>query len=883
MLRRLDYTPYPYEISEVKLIFELDPVQTFVKGSFHVTRKPGVPSDQSFILHIGEQVVLHGLELDGRPLAPTEYVRANGELMIPSVPEKFFFQTSVEINPSENHSGQGLFLTDGMFCTQCEAEGFRHITPYPDRPDVLASIKTCIVAEKARYPILLSNGNPLPISYLVFGEGKHAVVWDDPARKPCYLFALIAGDLVVLEDAFVTMSGREVSLRLYSDTAETLAKCHFAVESLKKAMRWDEEVFGREYDIDLYMIVAVSSFNMGAMENRGLNVFNLAYVSGTKETATDDRLIAIESVVAHEYFHNWTGNLVTVCHWFEISLKEGLTVFRDQEFTRESWGISAVIDAVNVLRTRQFAEDAGPLAHPIRPDEAEDISNFYTLTVYEKSAEVFRMQRTILGAKDFRKGMDCYFARHFGQPATCDDFVAAMEDASGHDLMQFRLWYSQAGTPEVTVRYLSYDRVSGCVELEIDQSCPPTPGQPTKAPLHIPLRIGFLDANGNDMPARLVSFGCWEESTGVLHLIDRSARYRFHVGIESAPPVLSLNRGFSAPVKMRYERSEKECAFLMLHDTDDFARWDAGQELALRVLTDLARSHSDAHQDHLPSSYFVFMGAFQKVFRKGKHYEIAGDLYAEMLTLPSEQAIANACDVVDPVAIHHAREFLRHRIAREGNAELFAKQYREHCAPYAFDRESVTRRKIKNVCLGYLGFDVQLAQFARADNMTDEVAALAELINAPERTADPKCAALATAALQGFFEKHKDDRNVVDMWFGLQARCVHTDADGIRALMKHPEFSLRVPNRVYAVIRAFASGNPTQFHHVSGSGYSFLADMILEIDQFNPHVAAVLVDPLTEWKRYDPARQQLMKEQLMRLRGHALSLCVMEKIEKGLA
>lgn len=881
LYHRLDYTPYPFQITKVELVFDLDPRRTFVKSSLHITRNPGVSSDECLVLYVGEQVILCDVLLDGQRLAPTKYARANGVLLIYTVPDRFILETSVEINPSENHTGQGLFLTDGMFCTQCEAEGFRNITPYPDRPDVLAPIQTTIVAEKARYPVLLSNGNPVPVTSAALEEGKHSAVWNDPVAKPCYLFALVAGDLVALNDTFVTMSGRTVALRLYSNTAATLAKCDHAMASLKKAMRWDEVAFGREYDLDLFMIVAVSSFNMGAMENRGLNIFNLMYVSGTKETATDARLIDIESVVAHEYFHNWSGNLVTVRDWFQISLKEGLTVFRDQEFTRELWGISAQIDAVNVLRTRQFAEDAGPLAHPVRPDEAEDISNFYTLTVYEKGAEIVRMLQTILGADDFRKGTDLYFSRHFGMPATCDDFVAAMEDVSGRDLMQFRLWYSQAGTPEVTVRYRSYDRVSGCVELEIDQSCPPTPGQPTKAPLHIPLRIGFLDVNGNDMPAQLASSGCWEESTGVLHLVDGSAIYTFSVGPNE--PTLSLNRGFSAPVKLKYERAAGEREFLVLYDTDDFCRWDAAYELALRALVDLARVHPDGSQNNVTSSYYAFLTVFQAVFRNPKLYGIPEDLYAEMLTLPSEQAIAGACDVVDPIAIHRAREFLRHAIARGGNAELFAAQYCAHSAPYAFDPESVTRRKIKNVCLGYLGFDVQLAQFARADNMTDEVAALAELINAPERAAVPKCEMLAAAALQSFFEKHKDDRNVVDMWFGLQARCVYTDTDGIRTLMKNPEFSLRVPNRVYAVVRAFAIGNPTQFHHASGSGYVFLVDTILEIDQFNPHLAADLVDALTEWRRFDPARQELMKQQLLRLKQQHPSLGVMEKVEKGLA
>ncbi len=875
MIRRLDYTPYPFLVKKCDLLFDLDPKHTVVEGTTRMERKAGVSSDEALVLDLAEGVTLTSLAIDGRALAAHEYFRQGDLLTIADVPDVFTLETAVVLDPSANQSGEGLYVTDGMFCTQCEADGFRRITPHPDRPDVQAPMTITITADEDKYPVLLSNGNKLREG--AEADGKHFVVWDDPAAKSSYLFALVAGKLAVMEDEFVTMSGRTVALRLYSDTEETLAKCAFAMESLKKAMRWDEVAFGREYDLDLYMIVAVSFFNMGAMENRGLNVFNLKYVSGDPETATDPQQIKLEAVVGHEYFHNWSGNLVTVRDWFQLSLKEGFTVFRDQEFSRERWGVAEVIKAVSALRTRQFVEDAGPLAHPIRPDETEEVSNLYTTTVYEKGAEVVRMQKTMLGDEAFRRATDLYFERHFGQPATCDDFVRAMEDAGSVDLTQFRRWYSQAGTPTVRVRK-DYDKKTNMLTLYIEQTCPPTLGQPLKEPFHIPLRIGFIDTeDGDDNCPRLESKGDWNGYTEILHITEKFSSFAFS-GLPS-DPVLSLNRGFSAPVHIDYPYTNDELVFLMNHDWDSFNRWDAGQTLALRGLLSLV-------DDYLAGAHLhpnvAFTKEFSGLLKSFSNETISPDLCAAMMELPSEQVIANASAVVDATAIHGARESMKRYIGR-----VYANQLTECYAAldesYTFDPKHVARRRVKNICLSYLGLAPQLSQFVKSDNMTDELAALTELVNTESRRSESKVEALVQGALLGFFEKHKCDRNSIDTWFRVQAQSPVTDVAGIRELMRHPEFSLKVPNRVYAVVDGFTEGNLVQFHDLSGSGYTFLADTIIEIDAFNPQVASGITDPLTEWKRYDPVRQELMKEELLRLKELKLSKGVMEKVEKSLA
>lgn len=879
MLRRLDYTPYPFEVKQAILKFELGEERTLVTGTLYMERKAASLANEPLVLHLGESVLLREITMNGVALAPAEYSRVGDTVTIPTTTSgRFVVESVVEINPKANKTGEGLYLSDGMFCTQCEAEGFRQITPYPDRPDVLAPITTQVIADR-KYPILLSNGNKTSEGELP--DGRHFAVWQDPAAKPCYIFALVAGDLAVMEDEFVTMSGRRVLCKLYSDTKETLAKCRFAMDSLKRAMRWDEVAFGREYDLDLYMVVAASSFNMGAMENRGLNVFNLKYVSGDKETATDGALIGIESVIGHEYFHNWSGNLVTCRDWFQLSLKEGFTVFRDQEFSRSIWGISEMIDSVRVLREQQFAEDAGPLAHPIRPDEAEEIDNFYTSTVYEKGAEVVRMIQTILGPTKFREGTDLYFARHYGQAVTCEDFVKAMEDVSGIDLAQFRRWYSQAGTPTVKVR-AAYHLTGKGLTLEVEQFCPPTLSQPTKEPFHIPLRVGFLDKKGKEMNVALLSSGTYDKTTGVLHITE--AKQVFQFGNVKKRPILSLNRGFSAPVKVDHPYTDSELYALMKGDTDAFNRFDAGQTAALRALLVMANERKSGKGF---SADPRLVASFRKLLVNYRSGNISPDLFAAMMVLPSEAEIANASDVVDPEAIHGAREALKGAISYACYTELL-QCYQTHRDTYAFDPVHVARRTIKNICLGYLcGGDGVMAlreyakkQFDEADNMTDEFAALCALVNArgtSEGNAD------AEAALRSFYEKHEDDRNAIDSWFSVQAMSPHADIGHIRDLMKHPEFSIEVPNRMRAVVGAFAMRNPVQFHHLSGSGYAFLAEMIRELDKFNPQVAARLIEPLTDWKRYDAGRQELMKRELVSLSGAGLSKGVQEKITKSLA
>ena len=887
MLRRLDYRPYPFDVKYANFNFELGEERTLVSGTLFMERKAASPANEPLVLHLGETVLLRELKINGVALAPAEYSRAGDTITIPNNRSGMFMVYSVvEINPSANKTGEGLYLTDGMFCTQCEAEGFRQITPYPDRPDVLAPMTTRIVAER-KYPILLSNGNKTEEG--VTGDGRHFVTWKDPAAKACYLFALVAGDLAVMEDEFVTMLGRKVACRLYSDTKATLAKCRFAMASLKRAMRWDEVAFGREYDLDLYMVVAVSSFNMGAMENRGLNVFNLKYVSGDQFTATDAALIGIEGVIGHEYFHNWSGNLVTCRDWFQLSLKEGFTVFRDQEFSRSIWGIPEMIKSVRGLREQQFAEDAGPLAHPIRPDEAEEISNFYTWTVYEKGAEVVRMIQTILGPKKFREGTDLYFSRHFGKAATCEDFVKAMKDASGVDLTQFRRWYSQAGTPTATVRS-AYDHATQILALTVEQSCPATLGQSTKEPFHIPIRIGFLDETGCDQKDVLVlghkTKDAFDPETGLLHV--KEARQTFVFSGVLSKSVVSLNRGFSAPVKIDYPYTMTELCFLMRHDSDPFNRWDAGQTAAMRVLLSMVE---DVRAGKVPSPDFEFTQAIGGLITAYFEGRIDTKLFAEMISLPSEAAMANASDVVYPDAIHAARESLICSIAEFYHWDL-SSLYTKFIEPYVFDPEHVARRKVKNICLAYLCaadgrksfLDHASLQLRMDQNMTDELAALSVLTDSPLRSHKGESdVVMVEDAIGAFYEKHKDDRNTIDSWFGVQAMSSRTDVGRIRALMKHPEFSMKVPNRVYAVIRTFTGGNPVQFHHRSGSGYAFLAEIIRELDKFNPQVAARLVDPLTEWKRYDVARQELMKQELLRLSEVKLSKGVMEKITKSLA
>ena len=700
--------------------------------------------------------------------------------------------------------------------------------------------------------MLLSNGNRIEASEL--GDGRHRVRWEDPFPKPSYLFALIAGDLRAVTDRFTTASGRDVELAIYVE-AHNLDKCDHAMASLKKAMRWDEERFGREYDLDCYMIVAVSHFNMGAMENKGLNIFNDKYVLARPDTATDQDFLGIEGVIAHEYFHNWTGNRITCRDWFQLSLKEGFTVFRDQEFSADmgARGVKRIAD-VRQLRAHQFAEDAGPMAHPVRPDSYIAIDNFYTATVYEKGAEVVRMQASLLGPETFRRATDLYFDRFDGQAVTTDDFVTCMEEASGRDLTQFRRWYAQAGTPVLTVSDL-WEPETGTYTLTVRQHTPPTPGQTHKDPLHIPVAMGLIDPSGGELPVRLDGEPAGR-APGTRMLELRAGEESFRLVGLAERPVASLLRGFSAPVKLRMERPDADLALLMAHDGDGFSRWDAAQELMQRTLLARVGGTGAGLPDDL-------VAAFRRALA-----DRDGDqaLIAEVLTLPSESYLADQMEVVDVDGIHASREGLRRELGLALTADLLA-VYRASTddGPYRLDPEAMGRRAIKNLCLAYLmaagdgeAGGLCQAQVEAAHNMTDVIAALRLLVDAG--------GAPAERGLAGFYERWRAQPLVIDKWFGIQAMSQRPDTlERVIRLMGHPDFTLRNPNRVRSLIGAFCSGNPVRFHARDGGGYRFLADRVLELDPVNPQIAARLLGPLVRWRRYDPDRQQLMRGEMERI------------------
>ena len=851
-----DYQPPPFLVDSIRLQVDLRERATRVRADLAVRRNPAVPGAQGSPLRLsGERLALRSVAMDGRALGPDEYGVDDESLAVYAVPDAFTLQTEVEIVPEDNTALEGLYTSGSMYCTQCEAEGFRRITYYPDRPDVMARFTTTVVADKARCPVLLSNGNPVAAGDL--DAGRHFVTWEDPFPKPSYLFALVAGDLRCIEDRYVTASGREVKLRIYVEP-ENVDKCEHAMRSLQQAMRWDEERFGREYDLDVYMIVAVNDFNMGAMENKGLNVFNAKFVLARPDTATDRDFLGIQGVIAHEYFHNWTGNRITCRDWFQLSLKEGLTVFRDQEFSADmgSRGVKRVED-VRLLRANQFAEDAGPMAHPVRPDSYIEINNFYTVTVYEKGAEVVRMQANLLGPETFRRAMDLYFARHDGQAVTTDDFVRCMEDASGRDLGQFRRWYSQAGTPELEVSD-DYDAEQRTYTLSVRQSCPPTPGQPDKEPLHIPCAVGLLDAQGADLLLRLAGEGAPGIATRVLELREPEEVFRF-VDVPCRPTP-SLLRGFSAPVKVRYDYGEESLMFLMAHDSDGFNRWDAAQLLAQRVI--LRRVDDPAAP--LPAG---FIGAFRQALTDARADRA---LLAEVLTLPSESYLADQMAQVDVDRIHRAREAVKTELATGLRDDLLA----VHAActdagPYDIEPASIGRRTLRNLALGYLMqtpdaevAELCLGQYRTAHNMTDRMAALALIADSelPERA----------PVLADFRARWQHDPLVMDKWFTVQATARHAETLArVRALLADPAFSIRNPNKVRSLIGAFATGNPVRFHAADGSGYGFLVDRVLELDPANPQIAARLLRALSRWRRFDPARQALMRGQLERVAGTA--------------
>jgi aminopeptidase N len=848
-----EYKPTDYWVDTVDLHFDLHETATQVTSRLGIRRRESVAATQPLVLH-GENLILKSVAINDKPLAESGYALDEDTLTIYNVPDAFSLQIENEINPEANTSLNGLYLSSGNFCTQCEAQGFRRITYMYDRPDVMATYTTTIVADREKFPVLLSNGNLAGQGELDGDTTKHWAKWEDPFKKPTYLFALVAGKLAKIDDTFTTMSGREVALHIYVQP-HNADKCDHAMASLKKAMKWDEEVYGREYDLDIYMIVAVDDFNMGAMENKGLNVFNSKYVLAKPDTATDGDYEGIEGVIGHEYFHNWSGNRVTCRDWFQLSLKEGFTVFRDQEFSADmsSRGVKRISD-VNILRTHQFREDASPMAHPVRPDSYVEINNFYTVTVYNKGAEVVRMLSNLLGAEKFRKGTDLYFERYDGQAVTCDDFVKALEDANKEDLTQFRRWYSQAGTPELHVSR-SYDEHHKTYTLTIRQACPPTPGQETKEPFHIPLAMGLLDNDGNDMPLQLQGESSAQTGTRVLQLKNEEETFVF-ANVETQP-VPSLLRGFSAPVKVELDLSDAERYFLMANDNDDFNRWDAGQQLAVKLIRQLVDDLQQHRPLYLPEP---FIDACRQTL---EDETIDKALAAQAISLPSESYISEFVSPIDPVAIHQVCRFIRETLAK-ALKDTFYRVYEQNIihGEYSIDQEHIKKRKLKNACLGFLMetgegdiADTCYQQFSRGNNMTDVMAALVSLANndCPQRE----------QALNEFYEKWKNDSLVVDKWLGIQATSrLPGTLERVKALVDHEAFTLKNPNKIRALIGAFGHGNPSQFHDLSGEGYQFFTGKILEIDKMNPQIAARLATVYTMWRKYDEQRQTLMKQQL---------------------
>jgi len=873
-VRLADYHPPDWLVDTVYLDITLHETRTRVRARLAVRPNPKADAPAPLVLN-GDEIAPLSVRIDDEVVAPDAYVFAPDSLTITQPPHRpFALEIETEINPSANTQLMGLYRSGGSYCTQCEAEGFRRITFFPDRPDVMAVFTTRVEAERAEAPVLLANGN-LVAAGAVDGTERHFAVWHDPYPKPSYLFALVGGSLAVREDTFITMSGRDVALRIYVEPGKD-DRAGYAMEALKRAMRWDETAFGREYDLDIFMIVAVSDFNMGAMENKGLNIFNDKYILASPETATDADFAAIEAVIAHEYFHNWTGNRITCRDWFQLCLKEGLTVFRDQEFSADmrSRPVRRIAD-VRVLRSQQFAEDAGPLAHPVRPETYREINNFYTATVYEKGAEVVRMLQTLLGRDLFRAGMDLYFARHDGQAATVEDFVACFADAASVDLSQFMLWYGQAGTPELAIT-TRHDAHAQTLSLEIAQVLAPTPGQPVKAPMVVPLAIGLVDAEGNDMPLNLADGQVL--SRGVLTLTKAAQNFVF-TGLPRRP-ALSINRGFSAPVKIRADLTADELRFLAAYDNDPFNRWQAVQTLATALLienVDAIRRGGDTRED--PG----LIAALSAILADAR---LEPAFIAQALMMPSEGDIAREIGSdVDPEAIYRARRALRCAIGTKLAPALRAAiTALEENGPYSPDAASAGRRALKNGCLDLLvapGEPTAVAlaaqHYAAAGNMTDRLAALSTLSlhDTPERS----------NALADFFERHHADPLVIDKWFALQATIPEEQTLArVQELAAHPAFSLANPNRVRALIGSFAQANQTQFNRADGAGFAFVADTVLALDQRNPQVAARLMTAFRSWRALEPARRACAEAEIRRVAGASgLSSDLKDIVERSLA
>jgi aminopeptidase N len=863
-IRLSDYRPPAFLVDEARLAFDLQPNATRVTATLKVRRNGDHAEPLRFN---GERLKAISVALDGRELAAGDYAVDTEFLTVPNVPDAFVLKTVVEIDPEANKALDGLYMSGGRFCTQCEAEGFRKITYWPDRPDVLSRFTVRIEADKA-FQRLLSNGNLIEAGELA--GGRHFAVWEDPFPKPSYLFALVAGELDVLEDSLVTMSGRTVALKIYVDPGMA-SRAAYAMDALKRAMTWDETAFGREYDLDLFMIVAVRDFNFGAMENKGLNIFNSSLLLADPATATDADFERIEGVVAHEYFHNWTGDRITCRDWFQLCLKEGLTVFRDQSFSGDMRGHAVQrIKDVRALRARQFAEDQGPLAHPVRPSSYLKIDNFYTATIYEKGAEVIRMLKTLIGADAFRAGMDLYFQRWDGHATTVEAFIQCFAEASGRSLDDFFHWYEQAGTPTVTVAS-RYDAAAKTLQLELAQATAPTPGQPEKRPLPIPITLGLLDLDG-----RAQSFEHEGRKVDEATLVLSGGQAKVTLKGVERPPVISALRGFSAPVTLKAETPSRDAYVLLAADPDLFNRWEAGQTLARDLI--LARAAGEADE--------VAEERFAEAMGRALNDQGADDAFkALLLALPSESDLALGVAAADPGAIHQARDALRTRLAVHLEAALKRLHIGlQETGEFKPDAAGAGRRALRNAALELLVanprsdiVDLAVGHYEAARNMTDAIGGLTALMLAGGPAYE--------TALAHFYERWKSEPLVIDKWFALQARDPAEEALGrVLGLTAHPAFDARTPNRLRAVVATFANANPARFHEPSGAGYRFLADQILAVDAFNPMTAAKLVDALGGWRRYRPELGALMRAELQRIvESPGLSKNVFELASRALA
>jgi len=881
---REDFTPFDFQIAHVAMRFDLDSRRTRVTTHLDIQR---VSKNSSPLNLDGVDLQLESIAIDNRSLDKREYSVAADSLQIHEPPSTFKLTIVTIIDPAGNTALEGLYQSSGNFCTQCEAQGFRKITYFPDRPDVLSIYEVTIVADQNDYPVLLSNGNQIEMG--VEGDGKHFVKWHDPHPKPSYLFALVAGKLAKITDSYTTKSGRVVELAIYVES-HNISRCDYAMQSLKRAMKWDEDVYGLEYDLDIFMIVAVDDFNMGAMENKGLNIFNSKFVLADLETATDTDFYGIESVVAHEYFHNWTGNRITCRDWFQLSLKEGLTVFRDQEFSSDlnSRAVKRVSD-VRLLRARQFPEDAGPMAHPIRPESYIEINNFYTVTVYEKGAEVIRMLHTLLGASGFHAGIDLYVQRHDGEAATCENFVVAMEDSSGVDLSNFRRWYSQAGTPVLRLR-CEHDAKSEQLTVSIEQDCPSTPGQPEKLPFHIPVRFSLLDNSGKPVSLKTNSTnGLSNQAAGdkelVLEVKDSSSEFIFDEVPANVVP--SILRGFSAPVVLDYQYSDEQLVRLLTYDNDPFNRWESAQRLIKRVIT---RTANELQQSAEPQKVLLNMQTDSSVtalIDSMQHLLADSSLdnaqRADMLSLPGIETIPESGETIDIDGLHVAREWLLGLLAGMLEEKLLA-QYSAIEPDDAVDSKAMGKRRLKNACLDILSsldestwLDIAVKQYRGATNMTDQAAALKVLCLSTGVERD--------IALTDFYDRFHDNRLVIDKWFSLQAMSNTPNVvEQVNKLREHSSFTLANPNRVRSLVGVFAMTNPVGFHRIDGRGYAIVSDTVKELDAANPQVAARLAGAFSQWRRYDVGRQELIKKELQDIAQlPELSADVFEIVNKSLA